>query len=242
MGAQVRTGARVGACAAPVALALACAAPAFAHVPSVSVRVEGTHRTIVGQRTVTPPAHGWVTKGGAPRGSCPADSAAGALGVATRGHWTGSYDQGLGVEVTSILGTRAVYAKGSYWSLYVDDHLASTGVCDVRPASGQSLLLAQVPAKGATPLPLVLTAPRHAVAGRPFTVRTYVYPGKGKRTRAVRHAHFTITEPAQVGRVTLNPTDAGGRTAIVAAHPGRLRIAATAHGDIRSASETVVVR
>ena len=34
---------------------------------------------------------GWITKGGTPRGKCPGNSAAGALDVATRGHWTGKY-------------------------------------------------------------------------------------------------------------------------------------------------------
>lgn len=233
-------GAGIGACAVPVVLA--CAGPALARVPSVYFRVEGTHRTIVAAGKVTAPAHGWVTKGGTPRGECPADSAAGALSVATHGRWTGTYDKGLGIEVTSIRGTTAQYAKGTWWALYVDKHLSSKGLCDVKPAPDQSLLIAQVPARGRTPLPLVLKTPRRAVVGAPFQAHTYAFPGKGDRTAAVRHVHFTITRAGRPGHVIVQHTNRRGLTGLIASRPGTLRIVASAKGYIRSAPRTVIVR
>jgi hypothetical protein len=226
---------------APIALGLAVAAPAIAAAPAVSVRVESAQRTLLPARTVTAPAHGSITKGGAPAGACPADTAAGALTAATGGRWTGSYDSGLGIEVNSILGTALSYARGSYWGFYVDDHFASHGVCATRLHPGESLLFAQVPAKGRTPLPIVLRAPATARAGTPFTVRAVDLPGAGPATRPVSDVHLRVTAGpghrtgARVGR------DVAGATAVSVASPGTVTIVASAPHTIRSAAVTVRV-
>jgi hypothetical protein len=228
------------ASAVPLALGLLGAGPALAAVPAVSVRVEGAHTTLLPARVVTAPAHGSITKGGTPSGDCPADSAAGALNTATHGKWGGSYYKGLGVDVGTILGTTLSYAKGSYWGFYVNDRFAAKGICETKLLPGESLLFAPVPAKGGTPLPIVLTAPRTVRAGTPFRVRTFVYPGKGDATRPVRTPRFVVHDNS--GSTTSRQATSGrGVTTLTESSAGTVTIVATATGDIRSAAVTVKV-
>src|SRR5205807_8930019 len=62
---------------------------------AVTVRVEGLKRTLLMPTVVHVNKTGSVTKGGAPAGACPASSAAGALDIATKHHWDGSYSASL---------------------------------------------------------------------------------------------------------------------------------------------------
>jgi hypothetical protein len=232
------------ATAVPVAVAVACAGPAFAAATDVSVRVEGTSRTLLSTRTVAAPTTGSITKGGTPSGECPATSAAGALTAATHGNWNGTYSSGLGIEVTDILGTNAVYDHGSYWEFFVNDRAASEGVCDTKLKAGEQLLFAQVPAKGKSELPIVVTAPETVHAGKPFDVKTFVYTGKGNATRAVK-AHFSATHIAgssHTASLGAGSSNARGVSRLTLA-PGATTysLTASAKGEIRSAAVTVKV-
>jgi hypothetical protein len=234
---------------APVVSVLILAGPAFAAgagggatVPPVTVRVEGPARTLLETTTVTAPATGSITKDGTPSGTCPADSAAGALGRATHGDWGGSYYKGLGIDISAILGTKLSYSKGSYWGFYINDRFASAGVCDTTLKQGESLLFAPVPAKGEAPLPIVFKAPQTVHAGRPFAVRTFVYAGKGNATRSVTPS-FTSVRGSGSRRLATTSVGAthDGVTHLTLAQSGSVSLVASAKGDIRSAATTIKV-
>ena len=233
---------------APLAAGLTLASTALASgsAPAVTVRVEGATKTLLATTTVSAPTSGSLTKGGTPSGACPQDSAAGALNLATHGRWTGSYYKGLGIDVSTILGTKLSYSSGSYWGFYVNDRLAPKGICDTRLVKGESLLFAPVPAKGKAPRPIVLKAPATVTAGRPFDLRAFVYTGRGRATASLRSWHAawswssthggtpTVkragTAPAGEARFTVS----GVRTA-------KLTLVVSAKGEIRSAATTIKV-
>ncbi len=106
---------------------------------TVTVRVQGRHRTLLRSTRVTLAA-GSVTRGGVAPGKCPARTAQGALNVATHGHWKGSwYASYREYYITTILGDRET-SKHYYWGLYVNGKLASKGACDLKLKSGEQLL------------------------------------------------------------------------------------------------------
>lgn len=125
--------------AAGVVTATIAPAALAASGTTVTVQVQGKSRTLLAPKSVTL-SSGSVTRGGAPAGKCPADSAQGALNVATHGHWSGkwygNYDEYF---ITSILGDSETTSK-YYWGLYVDGKLASKGACDVKLKSGEKIL------------------------------------------------------------------------------------------------------
>jgi hypothetical protein len=230
------------AIAVPVAVGAVCAGPALAVTSKVSVRVEGLTRSLLPARTVTAPSTGSITKGSTPSGECPADSAAGALTVATHGNWNGTYSSGLGIEVTNILGTNAVYDHGSYWEFFVNNRAATEGVCDTTLKAGEQLLFAQVPAKGKAELPIVVKAPETVHAGKPFDVKTFVYAGKGNATKPVKPS-FTADRTGGAGKVAkfgVGPTR-DGVTRVTVSPAGTFTLTASAKGDVRSAALTVTV-
>jgi hypothetical protein len=227
-------------------LTLASTALAAGSGPSVTVRVEGASKTLLQTRAVSPPTSGSVTKGGTPPGTCPADSAAGALNTATHGRWSGSYFKGLGIDVSTILGTTLSFSKGSYWGFYVNDRLASKGICDTKIVKGESLLFAPVPAKGKAPKPIVVTAPKTVTAGKPFDMRAFVYTGKGNATTPLSSWHEQWTSSMMHGakpKVTRAATAPKGemRFTVSGATSGTLTFVVSAKGDIRSAATTVKI-
>src|SRR6202044_2084200 len=156
-----------------------------------SFRVEGVSKTLLPAKSVTVPTSGSITKGGTPKGSCPATTAAGAFNVATRGNWSGTYSSGLGIEVTKILGETGIYSKGHYWEFFVNNHAASVGICDQKVSSGDQLLFANVPAKGAAEFPIVISAPAKATAGSSFQVKASYYPTKSNPPKPLAGVSFT---------------------------------------------------
>ena len=130
------------ALAAAVA-ALVMVPAALAAAPTVTVQVQGQGqgqgKTLLAATSVTP-SSGSITKGGAPAGKCPDDSAQGALDVATHSRWSGkwyaSYKEYL---ITSILGTSET-GKKYYWGLYVNGKPASKGACDVKLKAGDKIV------------------------------------------------------------------------------------------------------
>ncbi|MGH2859821.1 MAG: DUF4430 domain-containing protein [Solirubrobacteraceae bacterium] len=209
---------------AGAALLLTPAASLAASPTTVSVRVEGLTRTLLPATRVRT-HRGSITKAGAPKGTCPATNAAGALDVATHRDWTGSYDS-YGLSVVSILGESHPFSSSDYWSLFVNGRYAPAGICDLRLHRGDQLLFAAVPQKG-TEYPLAISAPRHA--GHRFTVTVTAYGARGA-TRPLAGASVTD------GGVT----NRNGRTTVRVGHSGRVTLTASRRGHIR-AEATVAV-
>jgi hypothetical protein len=107
--------------------------------PKVSITIQGKSKTLLATETVQGRT-GSIKRGGAPSGKCPADSAQGALNVATHGNWTGkwysSYDEYF---ITGILGESET-SKKYYWGLYVNGKLSSKGACEIKLKSSDKLL------------------------------------------------------------------------------------------------------
>jgi hypothetical protein len=139
---------KAGAAALGTTLALATAQVATAAAPrtslaakgpKVSVTIIGKTKTLLSARPVQTTA-GWITRGGAPSGKCPASSAQGALNVATHGNWKGSwYSSYHEYYITGILGDNET-TKKYYWGLYVNGKSSSKGACDVKLKAGDKLV------------------------------------------------------------------------------------------------------
>lgn len=138
---------KAGAAALGTTLALATAQIATAATarasavvgPKVTITVQGRTKTLLATTTVRGRT-GSITRGGAPAGKCPADSAQGALNVATHGHWKGSwYASYHEYFITGILGDDET-SKKYYWALYVNGKSSSKGACDVKLKTGEKLL------------------------------------------------------------------------------------------------------
>ncbi|MGH2915968.1 MAG: hypothetical protein ACRDMX_13370 [Solirubrobacteraceae bacterium] len=220
--------------AATIALALQPAvAPARARTPAataasaapttVNVRVEGLRRTLLSSTRVRTRG-GWITRGGAPRGSCPAAGAAGALDLATRHDWVGSY-QSFGLSVVSILGERHTFSSPDYWSIFVNGRYASAGICDLRLTRGEQLLFAAVPDKG-NAYPILLSAPRRVVAGHAFDVSARYYGARGgaRPLAGVKVSGGAVTNARGVATVTLRRS---GRVRLTASRARYIRAEAT---------------
>jgi hypothetical protein len=137
---QFRNAIKAGAVALGTTAALVVApVAASAAAPKVTVTVQGKSRTLLATESIQT-SSGWITRGGAPTGKCPAESAQGALNVATQGKWKGtwysSYHEYL---ITGILGDNQT-SKKYYWALYVNGKSASKGACDVKLKSGDRVL------------------------------------------------------------------------------------------------------
>jgi hypothetical protein len=140
---------RAGAAALGVTVAFATAQIATAAAPhataaaagtKVSITIQGRTKTLLKTETVTAPASGSITRGGAPAGKCPADTAQGALNVATHGDWKGTwYSSYHEYYITGILGDTET-TKKYYWGFYVNGKSSSKGACDVTLKAGDKLL------------------------------------------------------------------------------------------------------
>ncbi|MGI8712675.1 MAG: hypothetical protein ACR2NR_05715 [Solirubrobacteraceae bacterium] len=213
------------------ALGLIASASALGAGTSVSVRIEGLKRTLL-PATVTQTNAGSITKGGAPAGSCSATTAAGALDVATGHRWDGKYSSGLGIEISQIFDETHTYSPhGYYWSIFVDDHYATAGICALKLHRGEQLLFAPYPAKG-TVFPIVLKAPRTATAGKPFRVKAFYYRGKGNASKPIAGVTFTGVAGA---------TNRQGIATLTARKSGKLTLVGSDQGYVRSAVTTVKV-
>ncbi len=211
------------------AIGLIGAGPALAAGPAVSVRVEGLKRTLL-PATVVHGETGSISKGGAPKGTCPGSSGAGALDSATRHNWGGSYSSSVGgIDVTTILRETHKYSpKGYYWGVWVNNRYATAGVCDLRLRQGERLLFAPYPGKGST-YPIVISAPRHARKGSSFRIDAYYYTTKG------------VQKPlAGVSVTGGGVTNRRGIATVRASKSGKLKLTAARKGYIR-AETTVAV-
>jgi Domain of unknown function (DUF4430) len=122
-----------------VVLAVAGAGGALAAStgPAVKVQVKTLTKTLKSAHVHG--TTGWITKDGAPKGTCSGDSGAGALNAATHGKWGGKYYSSFkDYLVTSILGVKP---KGSdFWELLVNGKVSKTGICHVKLRAHETIL------------------------------------------------------------------------------------------------------
>lgn len=222
--ALVKRSSIIALAGATVALAAGPSAALAAGPTSVSVRIEGSSRTLL-QATTVHTHNGWITRGGTPPKTCPATTAAGALDVATHHRWNGSYGS-YGLSVSSILGETHALSSRQYWSIFVDNRYATAGVCGLKLHRGEKVLFAAVPDKG-TEYPIVLTAPAHS--GSSFTVKASYYNAKGVA------APLAGVLVKGAGR-----TNARGLVTVTTHRRGTLTLTATKAGFIRAESTTAV--
>lgn len=222
-------GATLAVCSFGAAVALA--APGSA--TTVTVRVEGRTHTLLGPKGVQLPSSGWITKGGAPSGKCPAASAQGALDAATRGHWNGKWFRSYNeYEIFTVLGDHES-GKHEFWEIFVNNIAATGGACDTNPKPGDQLLFAAVPVKG-TAYPTAVHGPSTATAGAPFKVQVVFYNAAGK-AKPLAKAHVT-------GGGFNVVTNSHGSATIDPKNPGTLLLRTSPAGFIRSAPLAVTVK
>jgi hypothetical protein len=220
--------------ATTAACSLAAVSSGFASGPGprITVRIEGAKRTLLPATSIQVPAAGSITQGGAPAGKCPAESAAGALNVATKGSWTGSWSNKYSdYLITTILKDTESGSK-SYWEILVNDVPASTGACEVKLEAGQQLLFAAVPATGKG-YPLVLKAPAAGTVGASLKVTVAAINGKGS---AVPLAGATVSGAGETAT-----TNARGVATLPVKSAGTLVLGASEAGYVRAAAVTVHV-
>jgi hypothetical protein len=200
---------------------------------TVSVRVEGKTRTLLSSTTVNAPSGpGSFTNNGTPAGACPKSSAAGALDVATRHRWGGTYSTSFNeLELTTILGEKWTFSSPNYWSVWVNDRFASAGICQLKLHTGDQLLFAVVPVKGSD-FPMAIEAPTHAAVGRQFTVKVVGFP-KG------------VAKPLAGAQVSVNGhfgvTNRRGVVPLMVLHAATIVLHADRKGYIRAAAVSVRV-
>ena len=204
----------IAAAGAAAMLAVGPTAALAAGPTSVSVRIEGASRTLLRATTVRTHS-GSITKGHTPAKACPATTAAGALDVATHHNWNGTYGS-YGLSVTSILGEAHPFTSSKYWSIFVNNKYASSGICGLQLRKGEKILFAAVPDKG-TEFPIVLSAPAHS--GSTFTVKASYFNAKnvskplsGVLIKGIGHTNAKGLATAHVtktGTLTMTATKAG---------------------------------
>jgi hypothetical protein len=223
----VLTGAILALVTLPSAVAVASSsAPA-----SVTVRVEGRTHTLVAPKVVQTQT-GWITQGGAPTGTCPADSAAGALDVATNHSWSGKYYAGQGIFITKVIGD---YESGKkyFWAIFVNNVSASVGACSISLHPGDKLLFAAVPSKSSHPAyPTALRGPNAVAVGSTFRVQLVYFNAAGK-AKGLKGARVTGSGVNLI-------TNRHGFITLKATHQQTLHLRASPAGYVRAVSLTVL--
>jgi len=220
----------VALCGAILLLCLLPAAPAFAaRGPAVTVRVEGLSKTLE-LPTLVRPGSGSITRYGAPKGSCPAKSAVGALDAATHHRWKGTWTKSFGdYEITSVLGETHSFTSKNFWEVFVNNVAALSGACQIKLHAGEQLLFAAVPVSRIE-YPLGLSAAHNVVGGKSFRVKVARFNGAGKAkplagARVTGPGISAITNKQGIATVTAHQH---GTLVLHAAHKGYVRAAPVA--------------
>ena len=218
-------------------LLLSVAGVAAAAPFKVGIRIEGARKTLVSKRTVTV-ANAPIVKDGNPDHSCPGQSALGAIQAGTKGAWNGFWSQGLGYFVSIIRGER--HSGASFYSLWVNHKLSTTGACQTKLHAGDQVLLfvdrcqydevKQVcKTKPITPLGLRVT--HRARRGSQFTLTVVRYTSGGK-TAVVPGAEIWAN-----GRRLKGVTGPRGHFVVRGTHAGVVRFYARHTGNAKSEVE-----
>jgi hypothetical protein len=212
------------------------AAPAFAGPSPVTVRVEGATDTLI-PRTALTTTTVPVNKDGVAGHDCTGTSAAGALEQASGGNWSGTWSSGLGYSVSAVKGETHTFGSGQFWGFFVNDVLASSGICGVELQTGDNVLLAPISETATSFGVLRVSVPVTATLGQPFAVRV---------TRTTSDFTGGVTREPVAGATVSGggasvATGADGSAQIMLGTRGPTTLRATDSGDIRSASEPVCV-
>jgi hypothetical protein len=216
---------------------LSVAGVAAAAPLKVGIRIEGSSKTLVSQRTVTL-AKAPIVKDGNSAHSCPGQSALGAIQAGTNGDWGGKWSGDLGYFVSVIRGEK--HTGSAFYSLWVNHKLSSTGACQTKMHAGDQVLLfvdrcqfdkakQACETKPVTPLGLRVT---HRVRrGSQFTLTVVRYTSGG-RAIAVPGAHIYAN-----GRRLKGVTGSRGRFVVRATHAGVVSFYARHTGNAKSEVE-----
>jgi hypothetical protein len=204
----------------------------------VTVRVEGAADTLIA-RTALTTTTATVNKDGMAGHDCTGTSAAGALEQATAGDWSGPWFDGFGYSVDTIRGEKHAFGGDpDFWGFFVNDVLASTGICGTELQTGDSVLLAPIAESGTSFGVLSVTGvPTTARPGQPFAVKV---------NRTTSDFNGGVTRDAVAGAtVTAGgasvTTAADGTAQLVLTARGPTGVRASHSGDIRSATEPVCI-
>jgi hypothetical protein len=197
---------------------------------TVTVRIEGASKTLLPPTAVTLDA-GTVDNDGVAADTCSGLSAAGALDLASRGVWSGSFSTSLGgYLVTSIDGFAFPSTGATYWAFWINGAPASQGICGIDPAAGDNILFfPDCYGKKCPPNDGVLAvkAPAAATAGHPVTVTvTALSDSSGAPTP---QAGATVVGDGVSGR-----TGAGGIAHLRFTRPGRFLLRVHARHTVRT--------
>ena len=196
--------------------------------PSVSIRIEGSRRTLVPSNQVRP-GSGWITRFGAPRGKCPRQSVQGALNRTTSGQWKGTWNrQYEEYFITSILKEKP--SGHNFWEIFVNNKAATKGACDLKLQRGEQILFADTNGKRHPSALKVTGRYSGGSGGTSFAVRLVGYNARGK-AKPLPGVQIT-------GRgIQPGTTNAQGEAKITDNHPGALLLRAAPKGYIRSETE-----
>jgi hypothetical protein len=221
---------------------LLAAVPAQAAGPAtVTVRVVGSsNQTVVPLTQVTTNATP-VVKDGNSEDSCTGTSVAGALQLATEvthGSWGGTWERGE-YTVEAIDGISYPFSKPPfYWSFWIDNKPASSGVCGVELNNGDSILFfvgCYGATKGECPEPppnvLAIEAPATAEVGKPVTVTVLSYPNEGGEPKPAVGA--TVVGGGDADAL---PTDERGQTTLMFGGDGKYTLYANGDGSVEGST------
>jgi hypothetical protein len=207
------------------ALSILASAAIAAGPATVTVRVEGAVDTVLPPTQVTTTTAPVVKEGH----SCAGTSAAGALQLATSGNWGGSWFEPGGFFVESIEGDSYAGSPSGYWSFWLDNKPATTGICEAELQAGSNILFfpecfGECPTP---PDPLGIEAAATAEVGKPVTVTVISYANSnGAPSPAVG---ATVAYEA-----TNTTTDASGHATLTFSHAGQMTVNVTASKSIRT--------
>jgi hypothetical protein len=208
-----------------LALSMLASTVSAAGPATVTVRVEGAAGTVLAPTQVTTTTAPVVKEGH----SCSGTSAAGALELATFGNWSGSWFEPGGFFVESIEGDSYAGSPSAYWSFWLDNKPATTGICEAELQAGSNILFfpecfGECPTP---PNPLGIEAPAVAEVGRPVNVTVTSYANSnGTPSPAVG---ATVAYEA-----TNTTTDASGHATLTFSHAGQATVNVTAPQSIRT--------
>lgn len=218
-------------------IAALAATPALAAPSPVTVRVEGATDTLI-PRTALTTTTATVNKDGVAGHDCTGTSAAGALEQASGGDWNGTWSSPpLFYSVDAIKGESHLFASGQFWGFFINDALASTGICGAELQTGDSVLLAPISASATSFGVLSVSVPATATLGQPLTVKVT----RTKSDFAGPPTREAVAGATVSGGGASATTGADGSAQLVLGTRGPTSLRATDSGNIRSASEPVCV-
>ena len=216
-----------------LAISLSWFAPALASgSSSVIVRVEGATHTLAGPVAVSTPEQP-VSPIGNSEHSCAGDTALGALAVATGGQWSGSWFEGFGYSIESVLGESHAFGSGEFWEVWFDHSESESGLCEIaEPAAGSEVLLFPCPESGTCPSPLGISAPQSANVGEAVPVHVVSYSRSGTATPVSGASIAGAGAPATTGPE--------GGTTVTFSSTGEATLMATAPESVRDEMQVCV--